>query len=162
MTRAEMIFRNKDVLSGLLFLLVAGVFAYGAHRLQLGSTLRMGPGYFPLVLCGILGVLAVITILNGVRKASVDTATAPLAWGRTLVICCAGLFFALALGPLGLPIAVFGAVLIAAAASREFRLLPGLALAVLTALGAWIIFAEALDLPFRFLGTWLTFLRGGA
>ncbi|WP_435171025.1 tripartite tricarboxylate transporter TctB family protein [Falsirhodobacter sp. 1013] len=160
MTRTEMILRNRDVLSGLLFLLVAGIFAYGAHRLPLGSTLRMGPGYFPLVLCAVLTVLAVVTILNGVRKASVETAAAPLAWGRMLVICGAGVFFALALVPLGLPLAVFGAVVTAAAASRDFRPLPGLALGVLTALGAWLIFAEALDLPFRFVGTWLTFLKG--
>ena len=55
MSRTEVLLRDKNMLAGLIFLLVAGVYGYAAYRLPLGSTLRMGPGYFPLVLTGLLG-----------------------------------------------------------------------------------------------------------
>ncbi|MDF3608207.1 tripartite tricarboxylate transporter TctB family protein [Paracoccus sp. DMF-8] len=160
MSRRQMILTNKDVLSGLLFLLIAGIVAWGARGLPVGTALRMGPGFFPPVLAGILAVLGLLTLLDGLRNLTPENATAPLAWGRMLVVCGGAVFFAWGLGPLGMPLAVFGAVLISASASRQFRILPGLGLAALAALGAWLIFAWALGLPFQMLGSWLQ--AGGA
>lgn len=160
MTRSQIILRNQDVLSGLLFLVIAGIVAWGAHRLPMGSGIRMGPGMFPMILCGLLAFLGLLTLIGGLRNATPENATAPLAWGRMLVVCGSGVFFAATLAPLGLPIAIFGAVLIAATSSRQFRLLPGLGLAAIAAIMGWLIFAEALGLPFQMLGPWLN--TGGA
>jgi hypothetical protein len=150
-----MILRNKDVLAGALFLVLAGTFAYAAVNLPMGTTLRMGPGYFPMLLSGLLVVLGATTLLKGVVTARPDRMVEPLAWSRMLIICGAGFFFVLTLDGLGFPLAVFVTVLIASAASRDFRLLPGLALAAVVTAMAWIIFAVLLGLPFQALGAWL-------
>lgn len=160
MPRRQMILRNKDVLSGLMFLLIAGIVAWGARGLPVGTAVRMGPGFFPPILAGILAMLGLLTVIGGLRNLTPENAVAPMAWGRMLVVCGGAVFFAWALEPLGMPLAVFGAVLISASASRAFRILPGLALAALAAAGAWLVFAWALGLPFRMLGSWLQF--GGA
>ncbi len=154
MTRTEMILRNKDVLAGTLFLIVAAAFAYAASKLQMGTTLRMGPGYFPMLLSGLLAFLGALTLLNGLRTATPERTVQSLAWSRMLIICGAGLFFVVALSGLSFPLTVFFTVLATAAASRDFRLLPGIALAAAVTAGAWVIFAKLLGLPFQALGTW--------
>ena len=102
MTRSQILLRNQDVLAGLLFLVIAGIVAWGAHHLPMGSGVRMGPGMFPMILCGLLAFLGLLTLVEGLRSATPENATAPLAWGRMLVICGSGVFFALTLAPLGL------------------------------------------------------------
>jgi hypothetical protein len=155
LSRSEVLLRDKNVLSGLIFLLLAGAFGYAAYRLPFGTTLRMGPGYFPVVLCGLLAFFGLLTLLNGVRTAAAETSVAGFVWSRMVLVCGAALFFALCLEGLGLPIAVFGTVFIAAVASSRFRLLEGLALAAGVSLGSWVLFAMLLNLPFRMVGAWL-------
>lgn len=45
---------NKDFLAGLLFALIGGFAVALARGYPMGTTMRMGPGYFPTVLGGIL------------------------------------------------------------------------------------------------------------
>ena len=154
MSRTEVLLCDKNVLAGLVFMLIAGVLGYAAYRLPLGTTLRMGPGYFPLVLTGMLGLLGLVSLLNGLRTASSDTSVAGFAWSRMVLICGSALFFALCLDGLGLPLAVFGTVLIAAFASKRFRVVEGVLLAVGVTIVSWVLFSMLLNLPFRMLGSW--------
>lgn len=154
MSRSEVLLRDKNILAGLIFMAIAATFGYAAYRLPLGSTLRMGPGYFPLVLTGLLGLLGLLTAINGLRTASPDTGVSGFVWARLVLICGAALFFAICLEGLGMPLSVFGTVLIAAFASQRFRLWEGLLLAAAVSIGSWILFAELLNLPFRMLGNW--------
>lgn len=156
MSRAEVLLRDKSVLAGLIFMLIAGVFGCAAYRLPLGTMLRMGPGYFPLVLTGMLGILGLITLLNGLRTASADTSVSGFVWSRVVLVCGSALFFALCLDGLGLPLSVLGTVFIAAMASRRFRLVEGLLLAAAVTLGSWVLFSMLLNLPFRMFGSWLS------
>jgi len=154
MSRADILLRDKNVLAGLIFLLIAGIFAYASCRLPLGTTLRMGPGYFPLLLSALLGVFGVLIVVNGVRTASAESGAAGFAWTRAVLVCGAALFFALCLDGLGLPLTVVGTVFIAAAASRRFSVLGGLLLALAVAVISWVLFAELLNLNFQLLGSW--------
>ena len=154
MSRTEVLLRDKNMLAGLIFLLVAGVYGYAAYRLPLGSTLRMGPGYFPLMLTGMLGLLGLLSVLNGFRTASPDTGVSGFAWSRVVLICGSALFFALCLDGLGLPLTVFGTVLIAAFASQRFRMLEGVLLALAVAVLSWVLFRVLLGLSFRMFGSW--------
>ncbi|MFQ8432199.1 tripartite tricarboxylate transporter TctB family protein [Amaricoccus sp. W119] len=155
MSRTELLLRNRDVLAGLLFILLALVFGFEAIGLPLGTTIRMGPGYFPLLLSGGLGFFGLLTLIGGIRSADEASAVDSLAWSRVLLISIAALIFVFGLSRLGLPLSVFLTVLVAASASRSFRVLPGLALAAGVAAGSWIIFAMLLGLPFRATGSWL-------
>ena len=51
---------TKDFYAGLLFMLVGGTFAWGATSYQLGTSARMGPGFFPMVLGLLLAVLGAV------------------------------------------------------------------------------------------------------
>ncbi|KRA55919.1 tripartite tricarboxylate transporter TctB family protein [Devosia sp. Root635] len=154
MSRTEVLLRDKNVLAGLIFLLIAGTYGYAAFRLPLGSTLRMGPGYFPLMLTGMLGLLGLLSVVNGFRTASPETGVSGFVWSRVALVCGAALFFALCLDGLGLPLAVFGTVLIAAMASQRFRLVEGLLLALAVAVASWVLFHVLLGLSFRMFGSW--------
>ena len=48
---------QKDFFSGLMFLVVGGGFAWGATTYSVGTGARMGPGYFPLLLGILLGII---------------------------------------------------------------------------------------------------------
>src|SRR5687767_1712762 len=56
---------NKDFLAGLLMLTIGGGGFYMALDYPLGSALRMGPGYFPRVLAGILMAFGAFVLVRG-------------------------------------------------------------------------------------------------
>lgn len=56
---------NKNVLAGLMFMVFGGAFFIGALNYSLGTGARMGPGYFPRMLGGLLFVLGVIIAIEG-------------------------------------------------------------------------------------------------
>jgi putative tricarboxylic transport membrane protein len=57
----------KDILAGLLFIALALAFAYAGRDLPMGSSVRMGPGYFPLILSSVLGFFGIIVFIDGFR-----------------------------------------------------------------------------------------------
>ena len=56
--------KPKDFLAGLLFLAIGSGALLQAQDYALGTARRMGPGYFPTLLSGILCALALILILR--------------------------------------------------------------------------------------------------
>ena len=48
---------QKDFWAGIMYMAVGLAFAIGAKNYNIGTGARMGPGYFPLILAAILGVL---------------------------------------------------------------------------------------------------------
>lgn len=146
--------RDKDVLAGLLFLIIAGIVAYGAARLPFGTATRMGAGYFPLVLAGLLGLFGAITLVSGIRNAAPDGAVHSVAWSRVAIVTFAVLFFVFALERLGFPLTVFGTTLIATFGNRTVELTSSLILSVGVSAVSWLLFAQLLSLPFRAVGSW--------
>ena len=60
---------NKDFLAGLMFIGIGVAAFVAALDYPFGSTLRMGPGYFPRVLAGIMIVFGIaIVILTFIPK----------------------------------------------------------------------------------------------
>src|SRR5688500_19065328 len=59
---------NKRFLSGIMFLFIGAVAIYMAQDYPMGSALRMGPGYFPIVLGGIIGLFGIYELIIGVLK----------------------------------------------------------------------------------------------
>jgi hypothetical protein len=124
--------------------------------LQIGTALRMGPGYFPLVLSAILILLALVVLVQAVRFEG--EAVGPVAWRGMLFILPAPVLFGLTVRGLGFVPALFVTALVAAFASHRMR--PGLALLLAGGLTlfATLVFSYALGLPFRRFGPWLPFL----
>ena len=153
---------RSDLAAGLVFIAIAAAFAWAALDVRMGTLLRMGPGYFPLVLSGLLAALGALMLLRGARRPAAPAGPGQgqgpsfrVAWRPLLLVCGSALFFALTLEGLGLPLTTFATLLIAASASPQFRPAEALLTAAAFAAGAWVVFAMLLGLPFRLAGTWI-------
>lgn len=147
---------TTDAAAGVFLIIVAVFFGWQTTGLELGTSLRMGPGYFPMVLSGLLflmGALIVIKSFRGPESEPLGT----IAWRGILFILPAPIFFGLTVRGLGFVPALFVATLIATQASMRMKPLPALLLAVLVTLFSTLIFSYALGLPFRRFGPWLPF-----
>jgi hypothetical protein len=137
----------KDFVAGLLFLFFGGVAAWVARDYPMGSALRMGPGYFPLILGVLLALLGIAICIRGlaVRGEPIE----PMRLRPLLLILGAVGLFAAGIEIAGIVVLTVVAVIVAAAASTESR--PGevvLLLVVLLALSVGV-FTYALGLPFK-------------
>jgi hypothetical protein len=145
-----------DALAGVLFVLFGLLFGVQALGLELGTAFRMGPGYFPLVLSGILILLGLAIIASAIHDRGSD-GIGTLAWRGVLFILPAPIFFGLTVRGLGFVPAIFLTTLIAALASLKMRLHWALLLAAGVTLFATLVFSYGLGLPFRRFGPWLPF-----
>jgi hypothetical protein len=147
---------NKaDFAAGLLFILFGAVFGFAALGLEMGTALRMGPGYFPMVLAVILTGLGLAIVISAFASANVDIG--PFARRGMVLILAAPVFFGLTVRGLGFVPSVFLTTLIAAFAGTKLRLPHALALALAVTVFTTLVFSYALGLPFRRFGPWLPF-----
>jgi putative tricarboxylic transport membrane protein len=135
----------KDFWSGIMFIAFAAVAMLTARGYSLGSAGRMGPGYFPMLLGGALGLLGLILVA---RSLMVEGETiGRLRLLPLLVIAIGVCLFGLAIERLGLLVALIAATGMTAFASRESRPLEVAALALVLAIFALTVFVLALRLP---------------
>jgi hypothetical protein len=130
----------KDLVAGLLFI-AAGIAAIAiAANYTLGTAARMGPGYFPRVLGMLLIVLGAILAARSLRLSG-----PPLPgwkWRPVLVTLGSVVIFGLIVNHAGLVVSTILLIVMASAASHEFRpreaVISGIALAAL-AVGVFVI-----------------------
>ena len=144
---------SKDFWSGAIFLAVGLTFAGIGQRYPMGTTMRMGPGYFPTVLGGLLAVLGSILIIRALLRPGPPVGR--LAYSKLALVTLSNVLFALLLRRLGLACALILLVVVSGYASKRFRWPVALTLAVGLAVGSSIIFVWLLGLPIPIRGTWL-------
>ena len=145
---------RSDMVAGILLMLVAAFFAWQSSGLRIGTTLRMGPGYFPAILSGLLFLLGLITTLKALRSPAGEP-VGTIAWRGMIFILPAPVFFGLTVRGLGFVPALFFTSLIAAMASQRMKFHWALLLSVLVTLFSTLVFSYALGLPFLRFGPWL-------
>jgi hypothetical protein len=150
----------RDVLAGLTFVVFGVAFAYGATTHEIGTPLRMGPGFYPLVVGILLAIIGAVIALRpqGEAKgaeASDEPALTPPAWRPLVLILGALVFFALTIRGLGLIPTVFVTSLLSIAASRRASVLSVLAVATALTVVSVAIFGFALNLRLPLLGPWI-------
>lgn len=139
----------------LLFIAFGAFFGIGSLGLDLGTTFRMGPGYFPLVLSGLLVLLGLVILVQATRVKGEPIG--PIAWRGMAFILPAPVFFGLTVRGLGFVPSIFLTALIAAFASHKMKPGTALILAALLTVFSVAVFSYALGLPFQRFGTWLRF-----
>ncbi|WP_374300821.1 tripartite tricarboxylate transporter TctB family protein [Paracoccus sp. (in: a-proteobacteria)] len=144
--------RTKDFWAGAIYLALGLATVILARDLTLGSAARMGPGYFPTVLGGLLAVIGLVSLLRGLLRPVNPVERIHLK--PMLLVIGATLFFAASLEWLGLAVALPAAMFVAATASNRFRLtpVPLLGLAGFT-LFCVLVFVRGLDVPLPMFGT---------
>jgi Tripartite tricarboxylate transporter TctB family len=142
------IIRNpRDFFAGLIFLFFGVLAAYLARGYPLGSTVRMGPGYFPFILCVLLALLGAAIcarslVLRGHGVEGVDP--------RALILVLAAVgAFAATIEPAGIIVAAALLLVIGTAASRESKALEVIALTLVLLALIVAVFVYGLGLPFK-------------
>ena len=157
---------QKDFFSGLLFMAAGTAFAWRATSYSIGTSARMGPGYFPLVLGVLLALLGVVITFKALVVETEDgEKVGGWAWRPLFFIISANLVFGLLLGGLpslkipamGLMVAIYALTFMASLAGDEFRWKEVVILATVLAVMSYLAFIVLLKLQFA---VWPTFITG--
>lgn len=143
----------KDVLAGLLFIVLALVFGWQAQLLPMGTSVRMGPGYFPMVLSGLMLFLGIIVLIGGLRSQA--AAPTGIAWRGLILLTLASLCFGFFMRPLGFLPTLALTVFICTLGSKKFRLVTALSITAVMVVFSWAVFIWGLGLPIQLIGPWL-------
>ena len=144
---------SKDFLSGVMFIAFGLGALYFGRNLQMGTTVRMGPGYVPHMLAYIMmslgGIVAVVALVT-----SGETTEAPKWKPITMVtigiVCFAALFERAGLLP-----ALVALVLIASLGGEEFKLTEVLGNMVALAVLCVLVFKVGLGMNISIItGVW--------
>lgn len=138
---------QRDFWSGLLFVVVGILFAWGSTEYSFGSSARPGPAYFPFglgVLLAILGGMVLFKALT-IESEGGDPIGA-VAWKPLLVLVGAILMFGVALPRLGMAITLPVLITLSAMAGDEFRWRDALINSVVLTVGSWAVFVWGLNL----------------
>ena len=134
----------KDFWSGLMFCGFAVVGLLAARGYSLGAAGKMGPGYFPLLLGGVLALLGVVLIA---RSIVLDGEPLPRFHILPLaVIAVAVCLFGVLIEPFGLVIALAVLTMLSAWAGPQFRWLEAIALTAVLIVFSIGVFVYALGL----------------
>jgi putative tricarboxylic transport membrane protein len=148
------IFTRKNVLAGLMFILIGAFGLWASRHYPVGTALRMSTGYVPRLLCWLLIGLGAIVLYQGLREA--DPAVEPAADGEpgalaqlrpTIVVTAALIAFGLTLERIGLVLATVLLVAIASLATRDLKPWEIAAAAIVLIALSWTIFIFGLGLP---------------
>jgi putative tricarboxylic transport membrane protein len=146
MTPANELMNNKRFLSGLMFLGIGGVAIFMAQDYPMGSALRMGPGYFPIVLGGLMGLFGIYELILGVMKS--DPVKGNWSIRALLILPLAAVIFGIMMEKLGFVPALIALIFVSAAASKEFKFLEVLISAVVITIASVGVFIYGLGLPY--------------
>lgn len=150
-----MVVNRKDLLAGLIFIGLGGLFAVGSLDLPIGTAFRMGPGYFPLVLSVGLMLIGAILAVRAINKESSPLGGVP--WRALIFILPATIIFGYGVRGLGLVPAVFIVAFSSAFASRQTGPVFAFILAVALTIFCSLVFVYALGLPIQLFGPWVRF-----
>jgi hypothetical protein len=140
------VLENKDFWAGAFLLAVGAAAMFVARHYTFGSSLRMGPGYFPSILGGFLILFGLYFLVVSRRRGEKIEG----AWSlRALVVLPLSLvLFGALIDRAGFVPAMLVLIFCAATASTEFKLVEVLLFSVfLTALAA-AVFVWGLGLPY--------------
>jgi hypothetical protein len=148
--------KPRDIAGGVVVMTIGTGFLVFGQELEMGSSVRMGPGYFPTILSVLMiGLGAVITV-QALRGPSQEGSFGVLPWRGLALILGAPIVFGVTLLGLGLGPAVLLVVLATAWASRYANLRSSLLLSIGMAAFCALLFIRLLGLPLPLLGPWLS------
>ncbi|MBS4083495.1 MAG: tripartite tricarboxylate transporter TctB family protein [Rhizobiales bacterium] len=143
----------KDFFTGILLLVTAALFAYGLTELQIGTAYRMGPGYFPMVLTGLLIVFSVVLIINGFITDG--EAIGEIPWRALIIITASIVLYGATLKGLGLVLALALTVLLSTFAAEKWDAKAAIGVTIVLVAASVAIFVQGLGLPLSLFGPWV-------
>lgn len=139
---------QKDFWSAAMFVIFGFLFMFWSMDYQFGTAQRMGPGYFPTLLGGLLVVLGVMVGWPAIKPDAVETIVEGIGWRGLLIILGAVALYGVLLPVLGFVISLAILILLSSMATREFTWKATLASIVVLGVCSYIVFVKGLDLQF--------------
>jgi hypothetical protein len=146
---------QKDFWSSVMFIIFGVLYIVWSQDYQFGTAQRMGPGYFPTVLGGLLVFLGILVAIPTLKPHAEETVVEPIGWRGLLVILGAVILYGVLLPRLGFVIAMAVLVILSAMASREFTWRAALLSTIVLGAFSYLVFVKGLELQFP---VWPTFL----
>jgi hypothetical protein len=143
---------NRDVWAGAMLIVTGAAAVIIARDYAFGTALRMGPGYFPSVLGGLLVLFGLYLVAQGLRtNEQIEGTWSP----RALIVLPLSLvLFGLLMEYTGFVPALIVLIVGSAAAGREFKLVEALLLAAGLTAFAVVLFIYGLGLPYPLFSSW--------
>lgn len=139
---------HRDFWAGVMFIAFGLGFVVFSQAYPFGTTAKMGPAYFPTVLGLLLALLGAIIAAGSMPASATETRVARFGYREIFLVLLAVALFAFMLPRLGLVLAVFTLIFVAATASHEFGWKETLISAVVLVLLAYGLFSKGLELQF--------------
>lgn len=137
----------RDFWAGLVFIAIAATYISIAWGYRYGTPQRMGPGFFPIWVAGLLGGLGVITF---VRSFSVAGPPVDRIGFRQLLVTLAAVgLFGVVLSHFGMVAAIVALVFVGALADPSSKVLETIGLALFLVVFSVGIFVYLLGLPLK-------------
>ena len=137
---------NRDFWAGVMLIVFGAASILIARGYPFGSTMRMGPGYFPSMLGGILVLFGIYVMIVGLRKGEKIAVHCSL---RALIVLPLSLIaFGVLMTHAGFIPAMAALIFGSAAAGREFKVVEVLLLTVILTGLSVAIFIWGLGLPY--------------
>lgn len=136
---------DKDVLSGIMFILVGILGASISVAYEFGSTSRPGPGFFPTILSVLLIAIGLVVSAFGIWN--LPQQIRPIAFRPFFFITCAVVVFAVCITRFGLAPSVFIAAFTATFSKSDYGIVPRVCAATALVVFSAVLFIVLLQLP---------------
>jgi hypothetical protein len=137
---------NKDFWAGMMLIGTGAAAMVIARNYRFGSALRMGPGFFPTLLGGILIAFGLCIMAMGLRRN--EKIQGPLSLRAMILLPLSLVLFGILMKLAGFIPAVGVLVFVSAASGREFKFVEVLLLAVVLTGVSVALFIWGLRLPY--------------
>ena len=148
--------KPRDLIGGFLVVLIGAAFLLFGRELEVGTSFRMGPGYFPIILSVLMIILGLTMVVLAWRKPASEHGVGQVPWLGLALVTVPVVLFGLTLRGLGLAPILVLVVLLTAWASRRATLRSSLPLALGIAAFCSVLFIKGLGLPLPLVGPWLS------
>lgn len=152
---SSLIKHPKDFYSGLMYAAIGAGAIVVARGYNMGSSVRMGPGYFPTILGGLLVLVGVISMIRAFTHEGERIKA--FYWKEIVLVLGSVVLFGVLVRGAGLVPSLILLVVTSAWASDKFKIKTALLLAILTSVFSALVFVKGLGLPFAIIGPWFKF-----
>ena len=138
--------KNKDFWAGLMLIGIGAAAIFIARDYRFGSAFRMGPGFFPIILSGVLIAFGICIMSVGLFKN--EKIEDHLSLRALVLVPLALVLFSVLIKLAGFIPALVVLVFVAAAAGKDFKIKEVIILTIVLSLACSALFIWGLELPY--------------
>jgi hypothetical protein len=138
--------KNKDFWAGMMLIVIGAAAMFISRDYRFGSALRMGPGFFPTILSGVLIAFGICIMAVGLKKG--EQIEERLSLRALIVLPFSLVLFGVLMEKAGFVPALVALVFLSAASGREFKFGEVSLLTALLTVASAALFIWGLGLPY--------------